>query len=50
MDIKVHFKNCYDDLEVYMEYGYVFLSTTGRNHAEMAHCHNESFEKRIHQL
>ena len=32
------FKNGYDDLEVNMEYEYVFLSTTGRNHAKMAHC------------
>ena len=29
-------KNGYDDLEVYMEYGYVFVSLTGRNHAKMA--------------
>ena len=26
----------YDDLEVYMEYGYVFVSSTGRNHVKMA--------------
>ena len=26
----------YDDLEVYMEYGYVFVSSTGRNHVRMA--------------
>ena len=26
----------YDDLEMYMEYGYVFVSSTGRNHAKMA--------------
>ena len=31
-------KNGYDDLEVYLEYGYVFVSTTGRNHAKMAYC------------
>ena len=30
--------NGYDDLEVYMEYGYVFVSTTGRNYAKMAYC------------
>ena len=30
-------KNGYDDLEVYMEYGYVFMSSTGRNHAKMAY-------------
>ena len=29
-------KTGYDDLEVYMEYGYVFVSTTGRNHDKMA--------------
>ena len=29
-------KSGYDDLEVYMEYGYVFVSTTGRNHFKMA--------------
>ena len=29
-------KTGYDDLEVYMEYGYVFVSTTGRNHIKMA--------------
>ena len=26
----------YDDLEVYMEYGYVFVSSTGRNDVKMA--------------
>ena len=45
MDIKLYFpvvewstdtKNGYDDLEVYMEYGNVFVSSTGRNHAKMA--------------
>ena len=30
-------KNVYDDLEVYTEYPYVFVSTTGRNHTEMAY-------------
>ena len=30
-------KNNYDDLEVYMEYGYVFVSTAGRNHAKIAY-------------
>ena len=30
-------KNGYDDLEVYMEYGYVCVSTTGGNHANMAY-------------
>ena len=29
-------KTGYDDLEVYMEYGYVFVSSTGRNHVRMA--------------
>ena len=29
-------KNGYDNLEVYMEYGYVSVSSTGRNHAKMA--------------
>ena len=29
-------KTGYNDLEVYMEYGYVFVSSTGRNHAKMA--------------
>ena len=26
----------YDDLEVYTEYRYVFVSSTGRNHVKMA--------------
>ena len=26
----------YDDLDVYMEYGYVFVSSTGRNDVKMA--------------
>ena len=30
-------KNGYDDLEVNMEYGYVFVSSIGRNHAKMAY-------------
>ena len=38
MEWSTDFDNGYDDLEVYMEYGYVFLSKTGRNHAKMAHC------------
>ena len=29
-------KTGYDDLEVYMEYGYVFFSSTGRNNVKMA--------------
>ena len=29
-------KNGYDGLEVYMEYRYVFVSSTDRNHAKMA--------------
>ena len=29
-------KTGYDDLEVYMEYGYVFISSTGRNDVKMA--------------
>ena len=29
-------KTGYDDLEVYIEYGYVFVSSVGRNHAKMA--------------
>ena len=29
-------KTGYDDLEVYMEYGYVFVSSTGKNHVKMA--------------
>ena len=29
-------KTGYDDLEVYMEYGYVFVSSTVRNHVNMA--------------
>ena len=29
-------KTGYDDLEVYMEYGYVFVSSTGRNDVKMA--------------
>ena len=28
-------KTGYDDLEVYMEYGYVFVSSTGRNNVKM---------------
>ena len=38
MEWSTDFKNGYGNLEVYMEYGYVFLSTTGRNHAKKAHC------------
>ena len=29
-------KTGYDDLEVYMGYGYVFVSSTGRNNVKMA--------------
>ena len=29
-------KTGYDDLEVYMKYGYVFVSSTGRNDVKMA--------------
>ena len=29
-------KTGYDELEVYMEYGYVFVSSTGRNNVKMA--------------
>ena len=29
-------KTGYDDLEVYKEYGHVFVSLTGRNHVKMA--------------
>ena len=29
-------KTGFDDLEVYMEYVYVFVSSTGRNHVKMA--------------
>ena len=29
--------NCFDDLEVYMEYGYVSVSSSGRNHAKIAY-------------
>ena len=29
-------KTGYDDLEVYIEYGYVFVSSTGRNDVKMA--------------
>ena len=30
-------KNGYGDLEIYMEYGYVAVSTTGRNQDKMAY-------------
>ena len=46
MDIKLYFfpvmewstdtKTNYDDSEVYIEHGYVFVSSTGRNHVKMA--------------
>ena len=46
MDFKLYFcpvmewsydtTNGYDDSEVYMEYGYVFVSSTGRNHSKIA--------------
>ena len=29
-------KTGYDDLEVYIEYGYVFVSSTGKNDVKMA--------------
>ena len=29
-------KTGYDDLEVYLKYGYVFVSSTGRSHVNMA--------------
>ena len=32
MEWSTNTKNGYDDLEVYIEYEYVFVSTTGRNH------------------
>ena len=35
MEWSIDTKNGYDALEVYMEYGYVFVSSTGRNHAKM---------------
>ena len=38
-------KTSYDDLEVYMEYGYVFVNSTGRNHAKMA-----AFSFKLHRL
>ena len=37
MECSTNSKNGYDDLEVYMVYGYVFVSSTGRNHAKMAY-------------
>ena len=36
MELSTDTKTGYDDLEVYMEYGYVFVSSTGRNHVQMA--------------
>ena len=36
MEWSTNTKTGYDDLEVYMEYGYVFVSSTGRNHVKMA--------------
>ena len=36
MDWSTDTKDGYDDLEVYMEYKFVFVSSTGRNHAKMA--------------
>ena len=38
-------KDGYHDLEVYMEYEYVFVSTTGRNHAKMAYSLFNSAQK-----
>ena len=43
MEWSIDTKNCYDNLEVYMEYGYVFVSSTGRNHAKMA-----TFSYKVH--
>ena len=34
LEWRIDTKNGYDDLEVNMEYGYVFVSTAGRNHAK----------------
>ena len=31
-------KNDYDDMKVYLAYGYVFVSSTVRNHAKLAFC------------
>ena len=46
-------KSGYDDLEVYMEYGYVFVSTTGRNHVKMAAFSfnvNECFKQELYAM
>ena len=59
MDIKLHFfpvmewrtdfRNSYGEFEIYMEYGYDFVSTTGRNHARVAYCLiNKTFRERQH--
>ena len=36
MEWSTDIKTGYDDLEVYMEYEYVFVSSTGRNDIKMA--------------
>ena len=36
MEWSTDIKNVYDNLEDYMEYGYVCVSSTGRYHAKMA--------------
>ena len=36
MEWSTNTKTGYDDLEVYMEYGHGFVSSTGRNHVKMA--------------
>ena len=36
MECSTDTKIGYDDLEVYTEYGYVFVSSTGRNDVKMA--------------
>ena len=36
MEWSTNTKNGYGDLEVYMECGYVSVSSTGRNHVKMA--------------
>ena len=48
MEFSTDFKTGYDDLEVYMEYRYVFVSTTARNHAKMAYCLFNLTNKNIH--
>ena len=36
MEWSIDTKTGHDDLEAYMEYGYVFVSSTGRNDVKMA--------------